>query len=387
MKLRNYPLKNIKKNSKQVTITILGISLAMLTILCMKTAVGYLDRSIENYFRPLKDFNIVIESDGNMVQFIPIDSYIDNETIENITNSFPIDFYPTYFKFLNETIKSIIPNILVGFDIEFLEKILSYFQNYEGRLPLMNENEIFVGNSWQIETNPLVLGDQVTLFEKNFTVVGIIDFQNPILNNFLISSYQTLNSEFNLNGTVNALFYDVDENSAIYQQEIESNFTSLKVLDEEEIDQISQDVSIISIEWNETLSIFSMFTSFSFTLVIFLINLKKKRKNLQLLETLGTNSFKIYLFEFFEFLLIISIGSLLGYFLSIFIYPSISLVGLNSQGVDYNPLKAYIGGFLYNLPDLTKYFIEFLPYMLLFSWLIFFIPYFMLIKKNRKGRV
>src|SRR5271157_4030092 len=140
MRLLSIPFRNLRYNKSHNLITVTAVGLTILTALCMSTFILGMNQTIENYYHPLKNYDIILEKKGNIIQFLPLNSYFNDSIIENLTGSLNMPFYPTYFKFINGTLQSIIPNALIGFPIAFLADIISGYE-ISGACPGMESSK------------------------------------------------------------------------------------------------------------------------------------------------------------------------------------------------------------------------------------------------------
>ncbi|HME54945.1 MAG TPA: FtsX-like permease family protein [Candidatus Lokiarchaeia archaeon] len=296
-------------------------------------------------------------------------------------------FYPTYFKFINGTLQSIIPNALIGFPIAFLADIISGYE-ISGALPGDGKLEILVGASIQIPPYKATIGDNFSLFDENFTVVGKVNFNNPILDNMFITSYSTIQSLFKLNGTCNEIFVprNSNVNESYIKQHIESAYPFLQVLTSEDIDQISNSLSDFSIQWNSALPVFSIFITFSFSFSIFLLNANKLRKDMKLLSSIGTKTTTIIGFKILENLIVIFLGLVIGFILAMIIYPIFTVISFSLQQINTDVWSMYFGTLVQIIPVMARNFIPIAIQMITIGLVATSLPHIMLIRPNFKTK-
>jgi hypothetical protein len=332
MRLLKVPLRGLAYHKYQNGITILAAAIAIMTSLCISTIIFQLDQSLSNYYQPLANYNIILERKANIVQFIPLNSDINNNTVQSLTKEINAPLFPACFKFIDQTLKSVVPNTLAGFMPDFTKDLVSKYQ-LRGRFPADGKFEILAGQSVQIPPYNAELGVNLTLFNANFTIVGSIIYDNPIMANFFITTYSTFQALFHLNGTCNGIFFsnspgiDVKNITA----HVDSKYPLLTVLTSGEIDQISSSLLNFSMDWNEILPVFELFVTFSFSFSIFLLNTSKLKKEIHLLSSLGTNNYTIFGFKLLENLFIIILGLLVGFVLALLIYPIFTIIGFIAQ--------------------------------------------------------
>ena len=332
MRLLKVPLRGLAYHKYQNGITILAAAIAIMTSLCISTIIFQLNQSLTNYYQPLENYNIILERKGNIVQFIPLNSDINKTTVQSLTNEINAPLFPACFRFVDQTLKSVVPNTLAGFMPDFTKDLVSKYQLL-GRFPADGKFEILAGQSVQIPPYKAELGENLTLFGANFTIVGTIRYDNPIMANFFITTYSTFQALFHLNGTCNGIFFpnnpgiDVKNITA----HVDSKYPLLTVLTSDEIDQISSSLLNFSLDWNAILPVFELFVIFSFSFSIFLLNTSKLKKEIKLLSSLGTNNYTIFGFKLLENFFIIILGLIVGFVLALFIYPIFTIIGFSAQ--------------------------------------------------------
>src|SRR5271157_4888696 len=141
MRLSSIPFSNIRYNKGHNLITVTAVGLTILTALCLSTFIFNINNTIENYYHPLKNYDIILEKKGNIIQFLPLDSYFNDSIIQNLTEALKTPLYPAYFEFLNETLKSVVPTALIGFPIAFINDIIAEY-DFSGAVPANGKYEI-----------------------------------------------------------------------------------------------------------------------------------------------------------------------------------------------------------------------------------------------------
>lgn len=380
MRLSSIPFRNIRYNKGHNLITVTAIGLTILTALCLSTFIFNINNTIENYYHPLKNYDIIIEKKGNIIQFLPLDSYFNDSIIQNLTGALKTPLYPAYFEFLNETLKSVVPTALIGFPIAFINDIISEY-DFSGTVPANGKYEIIVGASIQIAPYKADIGDNLSLFGENFTVVGKASFKNLILDNLFITSYSTLQTLFKLNGTCNEIFIPRNNsmNENYIKQCVENANPILTVLTSEDIDQISNSLSDFSIQWNSALPIFGVFITFSFSFSIFLLNTNKLKKEAKLLSSIGTKGTTIIGFKILENLLVIALGLILGLILGIFVYPLFTLISYSVQQIKIDTWDMYSGTLIHIIPTMVNNFIPIAIEMITIGLIATSLPHVVLI--------
>ncbi|MEX2727950.1 MAG: FtsX-like permease family protein, partial [Candidatus Sigynarchaeum springense] len=340
------------------------------------TTLDLINESIKNYYEPLEGYNMVVEKHGTLVQFVPLDSEINDSIAQTIESDLGLSVHPAAFKFVEETIKSVIPNVLAGFTIELLTDLVSKYQ-VDGRAPRPGFREILLGSGIHFLANVPKNGENITLFGINFTVVGKVPFENPILDNFLFTTYDVMQSSLRLNGTCNILYVEKDslKDEAIIEQEIESSYPQLKFLTSDEVDVLSSDFVSNTSSWNSFLIIFTLFISIAFPFSAFFINHDKISKEVRLLRLIGTPRVHILLYKCQENAILFALGLIIGYVLTIFIFPLFTIFATAMQGINYDAWGLYTHTFDDIQPNVFTGFVTLAIYLLGIGPALLLIPY------------
>jgi hypothetical protein len=335
-------LARIKRHKNDGLLSILAITLTVLASTVVFTTLDLFNDSIQAYYQPIEDYNMILEKHGTMVQFFPLDSNINDSIVETIEHDLELVVHPASFKVVDETIQSVIPNVLVGLTTTVLVDIFTKQKLY-GRAPRPGFLEVVTGSSIQFLSNGPIIGENITIFNSTFTIVGTIPFDNPIMDNYIFTTYEMMQASLHLNGTCNLLFLkrdgQVDENHLEY--EIESRYPTLKFITIDEVDVLSNDIIFNASSWNGFLVIFTLFICISFPLTAFFINHDKIFKEIRLLRLIGTPRVKILLFKCQENLLLFAIGAIIGYIIAMFVFPLFTLAAFSMQGLEFDAWGLY----------------------------------------------
>jgi len=366
----------LKRHKNESLMAVFAIILTVLTSTVVFTTLDLFNEKIQAYYKPLKGYNMILEKHGTLVQFFPLDSSINDSIVETMEQDLNISVHPAAFEIVDETIQSVIPNVLVGVSTKVLDDLLANEHLY-GRTPQPGSNEVVTGNSMQFLPRSPLIGENITVFNTNFTVVGTVSFDNPMLDNYIFTTYEAMQVALHLNGTCNILFVEgggpVDEDWL--ESEIESRYPSLKLITSAEADVLASDVIFNASSWNGFLVIFTLFICISFPLTAFFINHDKIFKEIWLLRLIGTPRVKILLFKCQENLTLFAIGAIIGYIIATFVFPILTIAAISMQGIAVDAWGLYTGTIAGIQPNVLNGFVTLSSALLSIGPAVLLLPY------------
>ncbi|MHA1846321.1 MAG: ABC transporter permease [Promethearchaeota archaeon] len=328
MRLSTIPLRIFWHEKNHNIIAILALSITLMTSLVVNTAVGFINQTTSSYYMSLEKYDLIIEKQGTLVQFIPMDSVIDESIATEIENKQGGNAFPVIFKFFQETMENqLIPKIIAGFPLKLMKDYLQKVQVFKGRFPIEGKNEILIGYEISSYLNGLggpVIGKQMDIYGVNFTVVGQFIYNNPIIDQFIFMPYNVSQQLFGLTHSCNMILVDrasLNNESAFFSF-VDSNITDVKLIAFDDLIEISLMYSKMTSEWNFVVMLISYFLMFTFTVTIFLFNKERIVRRMREFIILGTSRLKILLYNYGELMFVLLFSFLLGFLLSFIIYPA-----------------------------------------------------------------
>ncbi|MFX0098737.1 MAG: FtsX-like permease family protein [Candidatus Hodarchaeota archaeon] len=387
MRIIGLPFKSLKRNKNQNVITMIALSLAIVSGICVNMAVNSTNNGIKNYYEPVKQYNIIVEKKASFTQYIPLNSEINQSTLVNLSADLGIPLNPVIFDFLEWGIQAVVPNILAGFPLELFTEFFKDFIPIEGKWPSNGSYEVVIGYAYKKYSDHLPeIGETINISSTIVEVVGRINFRNAILDNFLITTLGVAQDISGLMNKCNAIYIDkskIDDESQV-ESLIENNYTGLKFLNGAEIDAISNDITSMFENWNNIFLLLVLFVNVSFSFTIFLINYKKIKREIMLLRSLGTPRHVLFGSKLMENVTITLISLLLGVLLSFFVYPMLLVQADLVQSVPMNAYNDYWHEFIYNIPDILSISLPYLALIASIGLLISSLPYFAVIGENKQ---
>ncbi len=380
VKISKLPFIFLMKNKYKNMITIIAIAVAVFGSFSVMTFLSIFQTASEGYLNVIKRYDMIIEKSGNMVQFIPTDSVINETVAEEIHQSLDIPAFPAIFQFVNGTSNRVIPNIIAGFTQGFMSMFFSDHAITEGRLPKENANEIAIGEAFlPKDAGNVSLGENFTINNNSFTVVGKYVFKNPVLDNFIIMSFATAKELSSFNNTCNIIFMEHASitDVCILRQFIEVHHSNLKLIIGSNADQISFSYGFQTSSWNALISFIAPFISISFSFTIFTLNYREIRKELWIFSSIGTPRYVYFISRSLETACILATGSVIGAVITHFVYPVFVLAALQMQG-EIISFTAYVETFLRFIPLISSVGIKTLPISTLISFILLQFPYLLL---------
>ncbi len=386
MRISSIAWGRIKRHKNEGLLSIFAIALTVLVSTVLFTTLGLLNDSIQTYYQPMEDYNMILEKHGTLVQFFPLDSYFNDSMVDTIEQDLGLVVHPASFEIVEETIQAVMPNVLVGFTMTIL---VDFFAKYEliGRAPRSGFNEVVTGSSIAFPNNGTSIGDNLTMFGTDFTIVGKILFDNAILDNYIFTTYEIMQSSLNLNATCNLLFVEKGDQSAEdnLEHEIESRYPDLKFITSDEVDVLSNDIILNASSWNEFLIIFTLFICITFPLTSFFINHDKIFKEIKLLRLIGTPRVKILLYKCQENLVLFAVGAIIGYLIATFVFPLFTVAAISIQGIEFDAWGLYKYTFFDVQPHVYNGFVTLSAALLSIGPAVLLLPYAGTIGRVERG--
>nr|MDO8118867.1 ABC transporter permease [Candidatus Sigynarchaeota archaeon] len=380
MRLSKLPFRFIVNNKYKNIVTIIAISIAIFGSFSVMAFLSIFESVSEGYLNVIKRYDMIIEKSGNMVQFIPTDSVVNESVGDDIALSLGIQAFPVTFQFVNGTSSRVIPNIIAGFRFDFMVRFFSEYHLAEGRLPRDNTTEIAIGNAFIPKQGKHVsIGEKFTINGEIFTVVGKYEFDNAILDNFIIMPIDPAKNISSLNDTCNILFIEHTSlvNITVLNQFIMNNYPNLKIIDGSNVDQISASYGFQTRSWNSLISFLAPFIGISFSFTIFALNFSEIKKEMRVFHAIGTPQHVYLIGRAVEAACILVLGTLIGAILTHFLYPVFVIAALQMNG-DAVSFSTYVNSFLRYIPIISSIGINTLPFSTIISFLCFLSPYLFL---------
>jgi len=311
----------------------MAFAVAVIIYLTVGVTSAIMEKNITDFYRPIKNYNLIVEKQASLVQFIPVNSIIEMSTVEALESKLNTSLHPTIFLFNESKPKGLLPTILMGARKSFMEEFVSEFSLVTGRFPDAGKREVLVSSN--LESNVNKIGANITFLNKSYSIVGLIRYDNLILDNIIMAPLDVVQDDFNLENRCHEIF--MDKINEVNDQEnvenlVERDFPELKFLKIEEIDDISNSIIKMMLSWNQALFLLTMLIITGFALTAFFLNYQEIKKKITLLKMLGTKQSFILFHKFIENLLIINTGYVVGAILTNLLYPILVIVSYQREG-------------------------------------------------------
>lgn len=314
MKFLSIPIRNLKRRSLRTIFTIVGISIAVTSVILLIS----MSRGIEKAW-----VNSITERGVHILG-------LGSETIEILTSS------------LDENLKTEIKNVPGVKDVSGelvnlvrLKKGLLVIQRgwpknsflwntidlQEGTLPKPKDSlKVLIGQTVSKKLN-IKTGDTFNMLNETFVVSGISVPLGTMNNSAVIFHLETLQRLINKKGKVTEFHIklnkpdDIDEVQAV-QLKLNKKIPKLIFTQTKEVAE-KNDILIIfkNITW--TTSLISLIVAFFFILNTLLMSVSERTKEIGILNALGWSRNRIIIMIIMEGVIIVSIATILGYILGV----------------------------------------------------------------------
>ncbi len=352
MRLVGLPFKLFKRHKSKNFATILAIALSMLMIIVVNVAINTYNYNVSRFFEPLKKYNVIVEKKSDFVQFIPINSYINQSEVIGYCQSLGVQASSAIFEFLEDENNPVMPNILTGLNPAIIPSFFDIATIDHGRWPAGDAREVVVGIGFRGWNDTIDIGENITINGQNLTLIGIHHFDNVIFDGMAIVPLTVAQNISGMDGICNMVLSTKGQvpNEAQLKSNIENQFPTLKFLQEGELDVISREFIQITGSWNVVFIVLVLIVSFAFTSSAFLLDYQAIKRQFAFLKIQGTPRSTIFGIVLGENIMILVLGILLGLLLAIFIYPALISSTTALQGLDINILTAYSNAMAHDFP-------------------------------------
>ncbi len=356
MRFLTYFLSIFRKNKMRYLACILGFGVALGAVFGISAYSSVLDETVSRFYFLEENSFMLLGKGTNVVQIIPFESEIPENVSTELLKIPGISYtLPVIFKdFSNVTQYKWIKNVVVGINFGNLQNI--YMKDVglqSGTWAREDTHEIVVGANLEIEK--LSLGLQIPIRGINFTITGILNSYNVFFDKFLYLDYEIMQTAFNMDGLCSAMYVIGDQaflgnesyvNSI--EQQIESQFPTINLIDQEELDEASGYYYNILDAFNVVLWVFPLFVSGLFIFILMLLNVKDQEQEFGMLRALGMPLWMIGVLVFLQSLVI----TFIGYLISLITGNLYFMYGyyIFQKDVDQNDIFAYMRDMMQKIP-------------------------------------
>jgi ABC-type antimicrobial peptide transport system permease subunit len=300
---------------------LLGFSVALGSVFATNGLFHLFDGMVDRFFM-LKSNSLMIVSRGStLIQIVPFNSRVSESLIADIEDIPGVQaVIKLHFKdFSNSSPTSFSREVIVGIELPVLKNFfLQSVPLAEGRWPNANSNEVIIGP--EISEGKIDLGDQISIRNESFSVVGITEADNPMFDHFIYVDYDKISTLYDVQGycnmmyvAVDALYTDDPESMRVLKNQIAELDNRIEVMDADAIRAAAGDFFTILDIFQLVFGMFPLIISVIFIFVLLMLNLKDQRREFAILQAIGIPPWKIGVTVFIPTFLI----AFCGYFLSI----------------------------------------------------------------------
>ncbi|MHA1673364.1 MAG: ABC transporter permease [Promethearchaeota archaeon] len=351
-----YFLSIFRKNKMRYIACILGFGVALGAVFGVSAYSSILDETVNRFYFLEEDSFMLLGKGTNVVQIIPFESEFPENVSTELLKIPGISYtLPVIFKdFSNVTQYKWIKNVVVGINFGNLQNI--YMKDVglaEGQWATVNSHEIVVGSNLEIEN--LSLGLQIPIRGINFTITGILNTYNVFFDKFLYLDYEIMQSAFNMEGFCSAMYIIGNQeflSNETYvnsiEQQIETQFPTINLIDQEELDEASGLYYQVLDAFNVILWVFPLFVSGLFIFILMLLNVKDQEQEFGMLRALGMPLWRIGALVFLQSLVI----TFIGYIISLITGNIYFMYGyyIFKKDLEQNNIITYMGEMMQKIP-------------------------------------
>jgi ABC-type lipoprotein release transport system permease subunit len=284
-----------------------------------------MDRVINRFFLIGSNSLYVVAKGTSIISIIPFSSRLPDNLTDDIRNIQGVSTaYPIIFKdFGNSSSANFIRNVVVGLDFTFLRDVFALsIPLKEGRWPNSGSHEVLLGPA--IANSNITVGSEIQIENQSFSVVGILQSDNPIFDKFVYMDYSETQALYNMQGICTSISVFIDPMFSS-PSDLNRIKTSIQTDSPLAIALSQQDLQSAAggffeaIQLIQTIiAVFPLVICLLFIFVLMLLNVKDHEREFAILQALGIKPSWIGLMVFGQIILTALIsfaGSLLIGFL------------------------------------------------------------------------
>jgi ABC-type antimicrobial peptide transport system permease subunit len=323
MRLTTYFFSIIRRHKGRYAACIIGFGVGLAAVFGISAYTALLEETVGKFYF-IDDTSFMVISKGTTaIQIIPFESEIPENVTDFLEEQTGVFYtFPMIFKDISNSSQfKYLKTVMVGADLDLIENNYLQEANLEtGRFPEKGTNEILIGNS--LKNEDFALEKIITVREANFTIVGILKTENPIIDHFIFADFEIVQSVFNLEGKC-TLIYTITDGIHLNTQEkmtelefsLNQIYPAVNLLDQGELDEnLGFFYNLIDM-FNIILSTFPLVISGLFIMVLMLLNVKDQEREFGMLRAIGMPIRSISFIIFNQSLFI----GILGYLISILV--------------------------------------------------------------------
>jgi len=231
--LEDLILKNIWRHKLRSMLTVLGIFLAIASIVALGSISEGINTLVEKQLEFAAGFIHVAEKGQQSMNNGPTtESNIDIETALAIAHTEGIEEYSliTY---------DMVPELgffVMGMELDKLDLLnADNLKFLEGNWPAEGEQGLVIGYSIA-EMKKLSLGDYITIKDDDYEIVGILEETRSMMDFIIMGSYKELSASFDKTDKVSKIILKPQDisNARLISDEIESEFDTVEALTPED---------------------------------------------------------------------------------------------------------------------------------------------------------
>ncbi|MHA1819819.1 MAG: ABC transporter permease [Promethearchaeota archaeon] len=364
----------------------MGIILGIILFMVINIFTERYGTIVNNFFKPFDNNYSVVEKNSNFVQIMPFNSKINESIYQNMINNpeyANIKIIPVLFMqstaFTNNSFNF---NVIFGVP---LEKMKDLFENWKlkvGKWP-NSTDEVVLGNTFYY--NGFNIGQNISLNNKTYRISGILENADCFINGFFIMDLEEMQDLFDEHGILSELYINKADivkkgyNIEQFETEFEAAYSNLDLLNDHEIDQISNGILSNLDRVARVFLFLSLILSITFTISIIFLNTLDRQKEAATLRAIGISNKHLFLILYGEILLIVLLGLLIGLPLGILIYNAIYSFSVNKT--EFTSISFWDSLLkVFKIPKLKSLSLNILIINLFSSLFISIIPYILLLK-------
>lgn len=312
MKFLSIPIRNLKRRSLRTIFTIVGISIAVSSVILLISMSKGIEKAWVNSITERNVHILGLGSESIEILTSTIDENLKKE-IEKVQGIRNVSGELVNLARLKNSYHA----IQRGWPKNSF--LWNTIQLTEGNNPNPEDlNKILIGPTVSKKMN-VKTGDSIQMLNKTFIVSGISVPAGTMNNSAVIFHLETLQKLIDKEGKVTEFHIQLDQPDDLnlvkeIQLELNKTFPKITFMQTKEVAE-KNDILIIfkNITW--TTSLISLVVAFFFILNTLLMSVSERTKEIGILSALGWSSNRIIIMVILEGLIIVSIATILGYLL------------------------------------------------------------------------
>jgi ABC-type antimicrobial peptide transport system permease subunit len=311
-----YVLRTLWNHRGKTVLSVLGIILAITSMMVISLAANKLKLIAGGYFRPFPEYAQIVQRGTSFIQLVPSNSFIDEAVVPAIETELGTPVIPVAIQPREAAGGASTFQYYWGMALPDVEPLWAGLGLQQGVWP-QSPDEVVVGQSFMDES-------EVAIGGKMYRVAGVLNPALSFLDGITIMELGEFQTAVGDPASVSALFVPISSLSPGFSKSaFEQTFPGLDFLTLSDIDELRGGISQTIDSFSLTFSTIALLSSLCLLLTLSILSVLSRRKEVSVLLAIGASRRRVAGLIIAENLILIGVAVIIGLPVSVVTFATV----------------------------------------------------------------